>query len=145
MAAVYDNFGISFSYPENWKLVEEQAQEWPRSASVYSPSDAFWNVTVHPDDADLREAVDAVVTAMDETYDDFEYEATTETFADYETFGCNMHFYCLDMLVQAQVRAFEFGDAKVLVMFQGEDREFDRLRQVFSAITHDLVRRQAAA
>lgn len=145
MAAEYNNFGISFSYPENWKLVEEQAQEWPRSASVYSPSDAFWNITVHPADADLREAVDAVVEAMDETYDDFEFEMTTEAFADYETFGANMHFYCLDMLVQAQVRAFDFAEAKVLVVFQGEDREFDRLRQVFSAITHDLVKRQLAA
>lgn len=145
MVARYDNLGVRFSYPENWTVVEDQATTWPRSVSVYSPTEAFWNVSIHEPATDLDDAVDVVLDTMGELYTDLESSPAEQTIAGQQTFGRDLHFYCLDFLVQAKIRAFELGTRKIVVLCQGEDREFDELKVVFDAITHDLITNQEDA
>ncbi|MGY8768133.1 MAG: hypothetical protein ACKVH8_06860 [Pirellulales bacterium] len=140
MVAKYENFGIKFSYPENWKLQEDQRASWPHSVSVYSPNDAFWNVLVHEPGTNMESAAEAVKEAIEEEYEGVEVEPVEEKIEHLESKGYDLFFYCLDMLVQTRVRAIEAGDLRLLIICQGEDREFDKLNQVFSAISIDLVR-----
>jgi hypothetical protein len=140
MVATYENFGIKFSYPENWKLLEDQAASWPHSVSVYSPNDAFWNVSVHEPGTHMESAAEAVKEAIEEEYEGVEVEPIQEKIEQLDATGFDLFFYCLDMLVQTRVRAIEAGDLRLLIVCQGEDREFDKLNQVFSAISVDLVR-----
>ena len=37
MTATYDRGGISFMYPENWSVMDEQLDTFPRSVSVQAP------------------------------------------------------------------------------------------------------------
>jgi len=52
MPAKFDKMGISFQYPENWTLDEEDALQGRDSVTVYTPGGGFWSVAVHPSTTD---------------------------------------------------------------------------------------------
>ena len=55
MPATFEKLGISFQYPENWTLDEQDALAGRKSVTVYSPGGAFWTVAVHSKAADPAE------------------------------------------------------------------------------------------
>lgn len=89
---------------------------------------------------ELEALVDAVRDALSEEYTDFESVAAEQTIEGIDLIGCDLNFYCLDFLVQAKIRAMMLGVRPCVILYQGEDREFDEMERVFSAITHDLIR-----
>ena len=52
MPHTFSKFGISFLYPDNWTLDEQDAEGEAESATVYSPGGAFWSVSVHSPSSD---------------------------------------------------------------------------------------------
>ena len=72
MTAEFNELGLRFLYPENWKLVREDQRGGPRSISVHSPQGAFWAVTVDQWPAD--DLVDRVVELIRQEYEDVEVE-----------------------------------------------------------------------
>jgi len=139
MTAVYDNSGIRFLYPENWKIDTEADPDWPESVSLQSPSGAFWSITVHPPDAAPDELNETVLQTMQEEYKDLEAEPVTEEIADTTATGYDMSFCCLDLLVAARLRTFFAAGRTFVLLCQAEDREFDQLEYVFRAITESLL------
>jgi len=71
-------------------------------------------------------------------YGELEFEATEEKFGALKTTGYDVNFFCLDVLVAAHVRAWTSDRYVCVVMYQAEDREFDKLARVFQAITATL-------
>lgn len=140
MVATYDNLGVKFSYPENWRITEDQTNAWPRSVSVHSPTEAFWTLMIYEPGTELEALVDAVRDALSEEYTDFESVPAEQTIEGVDLIGYDLNFYCLDFLVQAKIRALMLGVRPCVILYQGEDREFDEMERVFSAITHDLIR-----
>lgn len=140
MAAVYDRLGVRFVYPENWKLSEDEAIDWPRSVSVESPLGAFWTVMIHPEETDLDEAVLETLEALKAEYEQVEIEEAEEEFADRPATGYDLQFFYLDLLITARVRGLQVGSQVIVVISQGEDRDFETLKEVFRAMTESLVR-----
>jgi len=87
----------------------------------------------------LQALVDAVRDALSEEYTDFESVPVEQQLAGADLIGCDLNFYCLDFLVQAKIRALNLGVRPCVILYQGEDREFEDLDPVFNAITHDLI------
>ena len=48
MTQRYERTGISFLYPENWTISDEQFDSVPQSVTIQSTSSAFWSVHVYP-------------------------------------------------------------------------------------------------
>lgn len=140
MAAVYDRLGVRFVYPENWKLQEDEAIEWPRSVSVESPLGAFWTAMIHAAGTDLKEALAETLEALKSEYDQVEFERADEEFAERRAEGFDLQFFYLDLLITARVRGLHVGDQVIVVISQGEDRDFEALKEVFRAMTESLVR-----
>ena len=143
MPAVYDRFDVRFQYPDNWQLSDESDESGRHSISVHAPSGAFWSVTVHarrisPDDLTSR-----VNSILDDEYEQFEAEPVSETIADVEAVGHDMHFFCGHALIGARTRVFHRAEQTYLVLCQAEDTEFDRLDMVFQAITVSMLRVEA--
>jgi len=139
VVATYDNLGVQFSYPENWRVTEDQQTEWPRSVSVHSPNEAFWSLMIYEPGTELEALAEAVRDALSEEYTDFEAIPAEQEVAGLELLGSNLNFYCLDFLIQAKIRAFQLGVRPCVILCQGEDREFESLDPVFAAITHSLI------
>jgi hypothetical protein len=139
MPAVFQNLGISFQYPDNWTLDEADALAGCKSVTVYSPGGAFWSVAVHPPTADPRKLAKAAVQAMKDEYEGVEVEDTREVLSGRELTGHDLNFYYLDLTNSAWIRCVRTELATYSIFCQGEDREFDQLREVFRAITISLL------
>ena len=76
---------------------------------------------------------------MKEEYAELEVEKTEETVAGCHMIGYDLSFYCLDLIGAATVRAICTDRATYIVFCQGEDREFEKTRIVFHAMTTSLL------
>lgn len=135
MPAQFNSLGISFQYPDNWKLDDSDALLGRKSVTVYSPGGAFWSVAIHSERTDPAKLAKAVVDALRQEYQNLEVDDAEETLAGHHLVGHDMAFYCLDLTNTAQVRALHFGGDTYTVYCQAEDREFEGVRMVFQAIT----------
>jgi hypothetical protein len=140
MPAEFNKLGISFQYPDNWALDEQDALAGRRSVTVYSPGGAFWSVSVHPRSADPASMAKAAVDAMKAEYRELEVEETEETIAGREMVGYDLNFYYLDLINTASVRCIQTDRATYAVFCQAEDREFAKVHAVFRAMTTSFLR-----
>ncbi len=139
MPARFEKLGISFQYPDNWTLDEEDALAGRKSVTVYSPGGAFWSLAVHPRSADPAQLAQAAVDALREEYEQIEQEDARETLAGHEMVGYDLNFFYLDLTSTAQIRCLKTDQATYTIFCQGEDREFDAVHLVFQAMTTSLL------
>jgi hypothetical protein len=139
MPAVYQQFGVRFLYPENWSVLDEETDEWPRTVTLQSPETAFWTLQAFPPGHDVKQAVLAVVDSIREVYPDLEVLPAKETIADTEAKGVDIAFFYLDLLVEARIRCVKTPSGVILWHSQAESREFDAMEPVFRAIATSLL------
>ncbi|MEQ8784676.1 MAG: hypothetical protein RIC55_00180 [Pirellulaceae bacterium] len=135
----YDKHGLQFLYPQSWEITEDDAQGMPHVLTLQSPESGFWSLHVYSLEEDPIPLVNQVEQTMTQEYDSLEVERTSQQFGDYTAVGCNMHFYCLDLLVTSWTRAVRTDRATYLFLWQAESREFEVLRPVFEAMTLSLM------
>lgn len=142
MPAEFDNFGVRFQYPENWSLdVEEGAEEC--SISIASPVGAFWTLSIHPPGSDLATLTRTVLGVLQGEFSDLDFETVSDRLDDQPLTGYDVHFYCLDFINTAAVRAFQTSRAAYVLLYQAEDRDYERFEPIFRAITTSFLRNQA--
>ncbi len=139
MTLKYDKLGVSFQYPDNWTLNEEDALAGRQSVTVYSPDGAFWTLALQPRAIDPAGATEAALEAMRQEYGAVEAEAVRENVAGRELAGYDLFFYYLDLINTAKIRTLQDQRMTYTIFCQAEDRDFDRLRMVFQAITVSLL------
>jgi hypothetical protein len=140
MPAQFDQPGLSFAYPENWRVEAPEEAGPLRSVTVLAPGTGYWTVSVHPIDSSPAALVDAVVSAMQEEYTELEVEEVCGAYAGREMAGCDMRFHYLDLTNTASLRWFREPGGLYLLMWQAEDVEYDALTPVFGAMAVSLIR-----
>lgn len=139
MPARFDSPGISFQYPDNWTLDEEDALAGSRAVTVYSPGGAFWSVSVHPGSVDPIELAKAALKAMKQEYRELDAEEAREVVAGRELVGFDLNFYYLDLTNTARIRCLKLDPDCYAFFCQAEDREFEEIQLVFHAMTVSLL------
>jgi hypothetical protein len=132
--------GISFQYPDNWTLDDGDALAGRRSVTVFSPSGAFWTISIHPRSTNPMTLAKQAVEAMREEYVDPDVEEIRETISGHDLVGYDMNFFVMDLTTTARIRCLRTTRATYAVFCQAEDDDLDRLGQVFEAITTSLLR-----
>lgn len=146
MTARYEKLGVQFRYPANWQITDEDAVSWPRTVSLQSPGGGFWSLMVYrSDDTDPSELTEEVLSTMRKEYDGLEASEILEQFEDVNATGYDMHFHCLDFVVNARVLGVRVGQQILLMIWQAEDRDFEQLEPVFRAITTSLFQASSAS
>jgi hypothetical protein len=138
MPAVFENYGLKFVYPENWKLLEE-GEHWPKEVCVESPSGAQWTLHLYEPAKDPKQLVQGAREAIEEEYEQVEAEYVQEPIGAAVAEGYNLTFFYLDLLVICQARSFTWGNRTLLMISQAEDRDFQELDRVFQAMTLSLL------
>lgn len=138
MQAEYSNFGLTFRYPADWSIVDEEKTAWPRRVSVQSPDSAFWELQVYPSDYSPAELTADTLDAFCEEYDDVDSEPFSEQVQEHEIVGYDLDFFCLDLMVTCRVRSFSLAGRTLLLICQAESREFEDQHDVLEAITRSL-------
>jgi hypothetical protein len=146
MPAIYDRLGLHFHYPENWVLDESPPPDDQcgagaelGSVAVHSPGGGFWMVAQYQGSTDPKRHVEAALNTLRELYDNLDDEAVRETVHGHKMVGYDVNFFCLDLTNTAVIRGWRTPDRTLLLLCQAEDREFEQLQQVFSAMTASLL------
>jgi hypothetical protein len=140
MPSEFNRMGIAFQYPENWALEEDDSVGDRQSVTVYSPTGAFWSISIHPYVTDLEVLAKQAIDAIKEEYGDTDVEQIEETVSGHNLFGYDMNFFCMDLTSTAMVRCLRTDQATYAVFCQAEDEDLGRLGRVFEAITVSLLR-----
>ena len=136
----FERMGLLFEYPDDWPIEVDAGEGRHPTVTVQTPGGGFWTVSCHPPDTNARQLADAVVAEMQEEYRDIDVEPASDTISGLTLPGHDFNFYCLDLTNTAAVRTFATSSAVHVVFCQAADREWDRVAQVFAAMTTSLVR-----
>jgi hypothetical protein len=137
MAAQFEEDGIRFQYPENWKLErEENDTGW--TVSVQSPETAFMLISVRTDLPTPEEMVETVLEALREDYADLEADDCIDSLAGQPAIGYNIRFFSLDLTNTGWTRSFYCAAGTVVVLCQTNDLELERNEPILRAICASL-------
>ena len=137
MAERFANNGISFLYPENWRL-EREENETGWSVLLQSPDTAFFLLSLDEDGPDSEHVANTALEALREDYDDLEAEERVDSLAGQPAVGHDIRFFSLDLTNTCCTRSFYAGAGTVLAMWQANDLELDEVEPVFNAIRASL-------
>jgi hypothetical protein len=137
MTGYYRADGISFQYPENWRLNREDGEDgW--TVLLQSPGTAFLTLTYEHSGADAEEIADAVLAALQADYPVLEARSHVETLAGQMALGHDIEFFSLDLTNTCWTRAFDAEDGVVLILCQCNDLELDEYGPILRAIRASL-------
>jgi hypothetical protein len=137
MAQLFEEHGIRFQYPENWKLEQQESDDgW--TVTVQSPETAFMMLSVRDDTPDTGELTEAVLQALKEEYQELEADECVESMAGQPAVGHDIRFFSFDLTNTCWTRAFYCEQGTVLVMCQFNDLESERHEPVLRAMTASL-------
>ncbi|MBM4091794.1 MAG: hypothetical protein FJ276_20560 [Planctomycetes bacterium] len=140
MTASFDRHGIAFQYPANWRVSDERVTSRVHCVTLQSPGSGFWMLQVVPRGEAIDGLVDQIIRSVQQEYEEVEMLRVEELIGATPATGFDLHFFCLDLLVCAQIRSFVLPGKTCVLLCQAEDHEFDRIAPVFLAITVSLIR-----
>ncbi len=112
--------GLSFSYPEDWKLERDSdAEGW--TVTLQSPGTAFAMIRL---DQEMPMTEDVASTALEALKDDYpalEARPAIDMLAGEMAIGHDVEFFSLDMATTCWTRSFYGAAGTVLVMCQVSD------------------------
>jgi hypothetical protein len=137
MALQFDQDGIRFRYPENWRLEQEEGDSgW--TVMVQSPDTAFMLVSLDQDMPEPSAMAETALEALRQDYADLEAEEHMESMAGQPAVGHDIRFFSLDLTNTCWTRSFYGGGGTVLVMCQVNDLELEKNEPVLRAICASL-------
>ncbi|MGE3805507.1 MAG: hypothetical protein AB7K24_12600 [Gemmataceae bacterium] len=132
MAAVFENTGVRFRYPESWQLEREESDEgW--TVYVQSPGTAFAMITLR-DDATPGELAQIALDALREDYPELEADDCVDSLAGQPAIGHDVQFFSFDLTNTAWIRSFASACGTVLVLCQTSDLELEAHEPILRAI-----------
>ena len=137
MAVRFDDGGIRFHYPENWRLErEENDTGW--TVSLQSPGTAFMMVCLREDLPTPDQLAEAALDALREEYPDLEADDCVDSLAGQPAIGHDIRFISLDLTNTCWTRSFYSSEGTVLVLCQANDLELDQHEPVLRGICKSL-------
>jgi hypothetical protein len=137
MAEQFEESGIRFRYPENWRLEREETESgW--TVLVQSPDTAFFLLSLNEDGPSSEEVARTALETLREDYPDLEADECVDSLAGQPAVGHDMRFTSLDLTNTCWTRSFYCADGTVLVMCQLNDLELEATEPVLRAICASL-------
>ena len=134
----YSQAGLKFDYPADWELGEEETDGWPRSVS-FQVGGGYWTVYLYPPHMDSMPLIEEACQLFKTEYKDLEIHESQEIIGDCLADGYDLSFFCLDFLVEAQVRAVEAPSGTLLWMCQAEGEDFEERKASFRKVAESLL------
>jgi hypothetical protein len=137
MTQHYQADGISFDYPDAWRLErEESADGW--TVMLQSPGTAFMTLTYDQSGATIEEVADAALEALKADYPTLEIQPRVDTLAGQMAVGHDIQFFSLDLTNTCWTRCLYCADGILLVLCQTNDLELEQYEPLLLAICSTL-------
>lgn len=139
MTATFNQLGLQFEYPESWSLEGADDSEALQQVAVSSPHTAFVQVSKHPRAVPLEQLFDEALAALRSDYEEMEAEPHDQTIVGMKIPGYCVNFFCHGLTNTCWLKAIATPQGSYLILCQAEDREFDRVHEVFEAMLTSAV------
>jgi hypothetical protein len=137
LVKVFEEGGISFRYPDNWRLEREEAEGgW--TVSLQSPDTAFMVISCDETMPPAEDVAETTLEALRSEYPELEADDQVETVAGQMAVGHDIRFFSFDLTNTCWTRSFLTEEGTVLVMCQTNDLELDGNGRVLKAICESL-------
>jgi hypothetical protein len=138
MPASFSDFGISFLYPDNWKLRPRDGKDGREGVILELPTGGFCSIDQADDLQDTEALLEQVAKTISAEFGEVEWEPVELPNAGPNEQSIEIQFYYLDLLIQSRATVISARTPRLLVQFQAESRDFDANELVFSAILTQL-------
>jgi hypothetical protein len=137
MSRQFKEGGLSFSYPDNWRLEREESETgW--TVSLQSPQTAFVIVACDGSMPSPEDVAQTTLEALQSEYPGLEADATVDTLAGQMAVGHDIHFFSFDLTNTCWTRSLYSDAGTLLVMCQANDLELEDYEPVMRAICSSL-------
>ena len=137
MPAEFDESGIRFQYPENWKLQRDDIDAgW--IVELQSPDTAFLMICLRGDRPKREELLEQSLSDLRDDYPELEADPVSATIADFDALGYDVSFLSFDFTNSCVMRSFQCKAGTMLVLWQVTDVDAERIEPVFEAIVASL-------
>ncbi len=137
MVETYEEEGIRFRFPENWRL-EREDNEAGWTVSLQSPETAFVTIGLYQEMLDAEGMAETALAAMRDDYPDLEAEDRVDSLAGRPAIGYDIRFFSFDLTNTCWIRSFYCSRGTVVVMCQVNDLELEKNEPVLRAICASL-------
>jgi hypothetical protein len=137
MPRLFQEDGISFRYPEDWRLEREEADGgW--TVLLQSPGTAFLTLTTDSNLPSQEDMAETALEALRADYPGLESEARVDTLAGQMAVGHDIRFFSLDLTNTCWTRSFYSAAGTVLVLCQSSDLDLEEHEPALRAICASL-------
>jgi hypothetical protein len=137
MPGEFNEDGVSFSYPESWRLEREEDDEgW--AVTLQSPGTAFALLRLDRSMPSTEDMVRTTLDALREDYKELEAEPAIDMLAGEMAVGHDINFFSFDLSNTCWTRSLYGGAGTLLVMCQVADIEQAEYEPVLRAICASL-------
>jgi hypothetical protein len=137
MARQFQEDGISFCYPENWRL-EREENETGWAVLLQSPDTAFALISFDNSLPTTEEVAEAALDALRADYPTLEAEERIDTLAGQMAVGHDVRFFSFDLTNTCWTRSIYSESGTLLVLCQANDLELEQHEPVLRAICASL-------
>ncbi len=137
MVAVFEDAGIRFRYPENWRL-EREDNEAGWTVTVQSPDTAFLMLCLREDMPSTDQLVETTLETLREEYPELEADERVDSVGGQPAVGHDIRFFSFDLTNTCWTRSFYSALGTVLLLCQFNDLETERNEAVLRAICASL-------
>lgn len=138
MPATFNDFGLHFLYPDNWKVIQREEEEGNHGVTLELPSGGFFSIERERHGALDEELIEEVAATIESEYEDVEREELDPQLESQDERVIDFRFYYLDLLVVSRLILITIGESRYVVQFQAESRDFDANEQVLAAILKQI-------
>jgi hypothetical protein len=137
MSRQFKEGGVSFSYPDNWRLEREESDTgW--TVSLQSPQTAFVIVACDGSMPSAEDVAQTTLEALQSEYPGLEADPAIDTLAGQMAVGHDIHFFSFDLTNTCWTRSLYSDSGTLLVMCQANDLELEAYEPVMRAICSSL-------
>jgi hypothetical protein len=137
MAGQFSESGVSFQYPENWRLEREEIDSgW--LVTVQSPATSFMMLARREDEPPAADLAAEALDNLRDSYPDLEAEAAKSKIAGRTAAGYDVRFFLFDLTNTCWIRAVAVPGATLMVMWQVNDLEMETHEPVLRAMLATL-------
>ena len=137
MVETFEDAGVCFRYPENWRLEREDTDVgW--TVVLQSPETAFAMIGLNEESPSVESMAETALAAMREDYPDLEVDNCVDSLAGRPAVGHDIRFFSFDLTNTCWIRSFYCSRGTVVIMCQVNDLELDTNQPVLRAICASL-------
>jgi hypothetical protein len=137
MSKQFKEGGVSFRYPENWRLEREDSDTgW--TVSLQSPQTAFVVVSCDGSMPSAEDVAQTTLEALQSEYPGLEADPAVDSLAGQMAVGHDIRFFSFDLTNTCWTRSLYTDAGTLLVLCQANDLELDEYEPVLRAICSSL-------